>query len=151
MARFQYSLQSVLDIKLKLETQAKQNFASAQGALEEEQKKLEALYKRKSEYEMKAKKLLAGTLQIREIEETKTAILVLDGYLSEQTRQVELAVKKLEEARIQLSLAMQERKTFETLREQAFEVFLQEENKEESKAVDELVSYSYGQKRQESE
>ena len=34
----------------------------------------------------------------------------------------------------------------ETLREKAFEVFMQEENHTESKAIDELTSYTYGQK-----
>ena len=39
-----------------------------------------------------------------------------------------------------------ERKMHETLREKAFEAFLQEENHAESKAIDELTSYTYGQK-----
>ena len=34
----------------------------------------------------------------------------------------------------------------DTLREKAFEAFLQEENHAESKAIDELTSYTYGQK-----
>lgn len=42
--------------------------------------------------------------------------------------------------------AMKERKMHETLREKAFEAFLQEENHAESKAIDELTSYTYGQK-----
>lgn len=43
---------------------------------------------------------------------------------------------------------MKERKTQETLREKAFEEFMQEENRQESKTVDELTSYTYGRKRQ---
>ena len=42
---------------------------------------------------------------------------------------------------------MQERKINEKLTENAFEVFIREENARESKEVDELVSYTYGQKR----
>lgn len=49
---------------------------------------------------------------------------------------------------MELTEVMMERKTHETLREQAFQAFLQEENKAENKTVDELVSYTYGQKRQ---
>ena len=40
-----------------------------------------------------------------------------------------------------------ERKTHEQLREAAFEEFKKELAKEESKEVDELVSYTYGQRR----
>jgi len=35
----------------------------------------------------------------------------------------------------------------EKLREKAFETFIKEENARESKEVDELTSYTYGQKR----
>ena len=40
--------------------------------------------------------------------------------------------------------AMKERKTFEKLKEKAFEKFVAEENQKEQKEVDELVSYRYG-------
>jgi flagellar FliJ protein len=45
---------------------------------------------------------------------------------------------------------MQESKTQAKLREKAFEAFLKEENAKESKEIDELVSYTYGQKKSES-
>jgi len=149
MARFRYSLQSILDIKLKMETQAKQDFSAAKNALDEEEEKLEALYGRKAAYEEEAKELLTGVLNVREIEDNKNAILMMDQYIAIQQKQVELAQKRLEAARERLTEVMKERKTHETLREKAFEEFLQEENRQESKAVDELTSYTYGQKRRE--
>ena len=149
MARFRYSLQSILDIKLKMETQAKQDFSAAKNALDEEEEKLAALYGRKASYEEAAKELLTGVLNVREIEDNKNAILMMDQYIAVQQKQVELAQKRLEAARERLTEVMKERKTHETLREKAFEEFLQEENKQESKAVDELTSYTYGQKRRE--
>jgi len=148
MAKFRYSLQSILDIKLKMETQAKQAFAAAKSALDDEEDALRQLFERKRGYEEKAKALLSGSLNVREIEDNKNALLVLDGYIAEQKQRVALAEKRLEQARMELTEVMMERKTHETLREQAFQAFLQEENKAESKTVDELVSYTYGQKRQ---
>ena len=59
-----------------------------------------------------------------------------------------MAEKKLNVAREHLTDVMKERKTHEALRDKAFEEFMQEENKAEGKAVDELTSYTYGQKRQ---
>ena len=47
MARFRYRMQSILDIKLKMETQAKQEFAAAQLRLNEEDERLAALRERK--------------------------------------------------------------------------------------------------------
>ena len=57
--------------------------------------------------------------------------------------QVQVAEKNLEAARMHLNEVMMERKTHEKLREHAFDQFKQELSHEESKAVDELVSYTY--------
>lgn len=147
MARFRYSMQSILDIKLKMETQAKQEFSSARMALDTEEEKLGALFERKAGYERRAKELLAGTLKIREIEENKAAILCMEDYIAEQQLQVRRAEDELEKARLRLTEVMMERKTHETLKEKAFEQFLMDEKKQESKEVDELTSYTYGQRR----
>lgn len=146
MARFRFSMQSILNIKYKLETQAKQNFAAAQAALLTEEEKLKKLRDRKAGYEEKARQLLSGVLNFMDIEENKTAITVMEGYIAEQAGKVELARRKVERARADMTQAMRERKTYETLREKAFQEFLLEENRAESKTVDELVSYTYGQK-----
>jgi len=52
--------------------------------------------------------------------------------------------KEVEVAREHLNEAMKERKTYEKLREKAFDEFKVEENKKEQKEIDELVSYRYG-------
>lgn len=148
MARFRYSLQSILDIKRKMETQAKQEFSAAKILLDEEEEKLDALCQRKADYEAEAERLLSGTLKLREIEENKNAILCMEEYITGQRIRILNAQKRLDLAREKLTEVMKERKTHETLRDKAFEEFLQEENKQESKAVDELTSYTYGQKRQ---
>jgi len=146
MARFIYKLQNVLNLKLKMEDQAKQAFSSAQMALNEEEEKLEQLKQKKRFYEERAKELLSGTLNVQEIESNKNAILVMDNFVAEQYKQVESARARVESAREQMAVAMQERKTQEILRDRAFEEFLREENRAESKMIDELTSYTYGQK-----
>lgn len=148
MAKFRYSMQSILDIKVKMETLAKQQFSSAKYALDEEEEKLAALRRRKSDYEQLAHTLLQGTLNVRDIEDNKNAILMMDQYIAEQKKEVRKAEKRLERAREELAEVMKERKMHETLRERAFESFMQEENRQEGKSVDELTSYTYGQKRQ---
>lgn len=148
MAKFRYSMQSILDIKMKMETQAKQAFSAALNALNEEEQKLEVLQKRKAAYEEEGRQLLTGQLNVREIEDNKNAILMMEQYIDEQRLQVKRAAERVESAREQLAEVMKERKMHESLKEKAFESFLQEENRQEGKAVDELTSYTYGQKRQ---
>ena len=57
-----------------------------------------------------------------------------------------MARRLVEEARQKLNEAMIERKTHEKLREKKFEEYMQEYNAEESKEIDQLVSYTFGQK-----
>lgn len=149
MARFRYSLQSILNIKEKLENQERQGFASAQANLAAEEEKLEALRRDLEACEEEAKSLLNGPLDVMKIQENKAMQIALTDYVGQQKTEVIRAERQLENARARLAQVRTERRTYETLREQAFAEFLQEENKEEGKAVDELVSYTFGQKRQE--
>lgn len=149
MARFHYSMQSILDIKLKMETQAKQDFSTARAALDKEEELLRQLIDRKRGYEARAAQLLSGNLDLQEIEENKAAILSMDGFIADQRERVALAEERLEQARRRLTEVMQERKTHENLKEKAFEQFMTEENRREGKEVDELTSYVYGQRRSE--
>lgn len=147
MARFRYRMQSILDIKEKLENQARQELALAQASLNEELERLEALKERKASYEEEAAGLLSGTLKLLDIEENKTAILKMEEYIFLQKERVRVAEKQVEKARQHLQEIMQERKMHEKLREHAFEAFLEDEKKQEGKEVDELTSYTYGQKK----
>lgn len=146
MAKFRYKMQSILNIKLKMETQAKQEFAMAKLALDDEEEKLEALYQRKRGYEEEAESLLTGGLHVQDIRENKAALMKMDEYIKEQKVRIQIAEAALERARLKLQEVMRERKTQETLRDKAYEEFMREENRKESKEIDELTSYTYGQK-----
>lgn len=143
MARFRYSLQSVLNIKLKMESQKKQEFAAANNALSEEEARLAFLKEQKASHEAESKKLLQGILDFPAIQENRQTIRFLEERIAEQMERVRMAERKLEEAREALAEVIKERKTYENLREKAFEAFLQEENRAESKSIDELTSYTY--------
>ena len=146
MAKFRYRMQSILEIKKKLEEQAKNEFAAARAVLNEEEEKLEQLKKRKEAYEDEGRALRENTLNIMDIIENKEALLRMDEFIADQQLNVKRAQDRMEGARLALQTAMQESKTQEKLREKAFEQFVKEENKRESKEIDELVSYTYGRK-----
>lgn len=146
MAKFRYRMQSILEIKKKLEEQAKNEFAAARAAWNEEEDKLEQLKKRKEAYEDEGRALRENTLNIMDIIENKEALLRMDEFIADQQLNVKRAQDRMEEVRLALQTAMQESKTQEKLREKAFEQFVKEENAKESKEIDELVSYTYGRK-----
>ena len=78
-----------------------------------------------------------------EICECRQAIDVMKSKQRSQMMNVHAAERNVELARKQLNEAMVERKTHEKLKEKAFEEFKQELLHEESKEIDELVSYTY--------
>lgn len=147
MSKFIYRMQNILNLKLKLEEQQKMEFAAARKRLDEEDEKLELLFGRKAGYEEEGRRLREDSLNVQDIRDNRNAILQMDDYIAYQKVQVSKAEAELEKERQKLKEAMQERKIQEKLRENAFEVFMKEENAREGKEVDELVSYTYGQKR----
>lgn len=146
MSRFRYRMQNILDIKNKLEDQAKMEYAAARAELTEEEEKLLLLEERKEAYLEEGRRLRGEKLKIRDIRDNKTALTSMDEYIRDQKLRITAAQRKLEAARQKLTEVMQERKTHEKLREKAFEQFLMDEKATEGKEIDELTSYLYGQK-----
>ncbi len=145
MARFQYKLQSVLDIKQKLESQEKIAFGLAAAKLQEEQEVLQKLMIQKAGYDKQARKLVEGNINVLEINACRRAVETMKTKIRAQMLEVHKAEKQLEVVRRRLNEVMIERKTYEKLREKKFEEFKQELLYEEKKEVDELVSYTYHQ------
>ncbi|GFI21910.1 hypothetical protein IMSAGC011_00683 [Lachnospiraceae bacterium] len=146
MAVFRYKMQGILDIKEKLENKAKQEFAEANMRLDAEKKKLDEFHARKVYYMQEGVRLRTELIDVRKIRENKMAVLKMDEYIADQMKQVARAAKVVEKARVALQELMQERKAHEKLKENAFEEFMKEELAAESKEIDQLTSYTYGQK-----
>ena len=143
MAKFVYRMQNILELKKKLEEQEKANFGMATARFNQEQQKLRDLMIKQAGYERRLKELSIGTIDIKEIKTCKSAITSMKVALRDQMIEVSKAQKAMENARKKLNAVMMERKMHEKLREHAFEEFLDELDREESKITDELVSYTY--------
>ena len=147
MGRFRYRMQNILNIKEKLETQAKNDFAAANLELLEEQDKLAKMLEHNRQLEEESKKLrLKESLSIKEIKDNTLSIELQKEKMKQQALCIHAAEKKVEQKRKVMVDLMQEKKTHELLKEKAFEQFLLDEKAEESKQIDELTSYTYGQK-----
>ena len=149
MSKFIYRMQNILNIKYKLEDQAKTEFMLANQLLREEEEKLQTLKERKKGYEDVVRNLLQNQLQVDRIKENQEAIVRMEEFIRAQIIKVEEAARQVEIKAAKLTELMQERKAQEKLKEKAFEAFLQEENAKESKEIDELVSFTYGRKQRE--
>lgn len=143
MAKFIYRLQNVLDVKLKLESQAKTAFSLAAAKLNEEEDKLNALYQAKLEAQEIYRQRSIGILDLMELKSAKDMVEYIKEQIVQQKKAVDQARKMLEVARFQLNEAMKDRKIHEKLKENAFEEFMHEENEAEKKEIDQLVSFTY--------
>lgn len=144
MAKFIYRMQNVLDIKYKMEAQAKSSYALAQSRLNEEESKLETMFAQKRYLEDEYRRLASGAINVKELIEGKRAIDYQRNVIKRQLVEVKVAQKNLDAARARLNEVMKDRKTHEKLRENAFDEFLVELSAQEKKEIDELVSYKYG-------
>lgn len=147
MSKFVYRMQNILNIKQKLEDQARMDFGLAMARLREEEEKLEFLQQRKQGYEEQARESLRAALRVNRMRENKEAIVRMDEYMEEQRQEIKKAQNTVEVERRKLQASIQERKIQEKLRENAFEEFMGEEKARESREIDELTSYTYGQKK----
>lgn len=143
MAKFYYRMQNILDIKYKLEEQAKQEFAQAQARYQQEQRKLFAIQKRREQYLDEMRRQASNRLNVLELERCNQAIEILDEQIRMQKEQVFRAMAEVDKARERLNDVMQERKTHEKLKEHQFEQFMKDLNTQEMKEIDELVSYQH--------
>ncbi|MCR5651896.1 MAG: flagellar export protein FliJ [Lachnospiraceae bacterium] len=147
MAKFIYRMQNILNIKEKLEEQARNEYAAQRAALNEAEEEEERLKQEKSRYEEEGRRIRNSKLNLRDIEENANSIAILEGFIREQHKAVLKEEKKLEERRAELEDAIKERKIQDKLKEHAFDEFKADLNREEAKEIDQLTSYTYGSKK----
>lgn len=145
MAKFVYRMQNILDIKNKLEVQARNSYAAARMKLSQEEEKLDRMFEQKKAYEENYRQQLSGNINILQINICKNAIELCKNQIKKQLVEVKVASLNLEAAQKRLGEVMKERKIQEKLREKAYEEFLQELNNQEKKEIDELVSFRFEQ------
>ncbi|MCR5655595.1 MAG: flagellar export protein FliJ [Lachnospiraceae bacterium] len=147
MARFIYRMQNILNLKEKMETQAKNEFAEANmKAMEEEDLLEQAKQHLEDSYAYNRELMMMDHIDVLKLNESEGFIRSAKDQVRAREIQLKMAQKKVEEKRVLMQRAMQERKTQEILKEHAFETFLMEEKAAENKEIDQLTSYTHGQK-----
>ncbi|MDE5782606.1 MAG: flagellar export protein FliJ [Lachnospiraceae bacterium] len=143
MAKFIYKMQSILDIKYKLENQAKSEYAAAMAILQQEKFKLEEINADINKYEDDLRTLQSGIIDVMQLRECTEALEYKKRALQAQKIVVQRSENRVERSKEKLNEVMVDRKTHEKLKEKAFEEFLQELSAQENKEIDELVSFQY--------
>ncbi len=144
MKGFKFRLESILNIKDKLEQQAKIAYGVEVSNLNNEKKKLEDLYVSKEENTQKQRENFTGTIDIFSFNQYRNYGTKLDEMIVNQIQAVKAQEIKVEEAREILAEIVKERKALEKLKEKELEQFKKDVQLSEDKLVDELVTYKFG-------
>jgi flagellar FliJ protein len=136
-------MQNILNIKEKLETQARAEFALKNRVYQEQQEILQNYVLRRMGYERRLKETMQGRIDLGEVTRARSDLNGMKTLVRRQMIEVHKAEKALEEARNALNEVMKERKIQEKLREKAFDEFKHELAVEETKVIDELVSFTH--------
>jgi flagellar FliJ protein len=143
MKKFRYSMESLLQIKMKMEEQMRIAYLNARTRLTQEEEKLKQLEQKKLALEEELRSLRMNRLDLLKIKQCEHAIEITVMNIKQQTVAVKNAAHRLEVARIRLNDAMVERKTQERLKEKAFDEYLLELEAEDRKEIDERTSFQF--------
>lgn len=146
MKKFSYRMQNILNLKVKIEEQEKNNYSIAKHKLNEEEEKLSVFERRKASYEQDLREVMSSRLNVIQLRRYEEAIEIMKDRIKTQKQVVRKAEQAVDLAMQKLNIAMMERKTYEKLREVALEEYKKEFNEEEKKEIDELVSFKYSMK-----
>lgn len=142
MAKFTFSLEAVLRIKMQKEESVKNELGKAVQKLEAEKLKLAKLQNTVEEitaqFNRKAKKTT-----VRKLIEFNEYLSFLDAKIKEQKENVNCAASNVDKVREELLQAVKERKILEKLKEKKHDEYLLEQKKLEQKSNDELVSFKH--------
>lgn len=151
MAKFVYKMQSLLNIKEKLEDQAKTAFGLAKAVLNEEEEKLASFIAKKNGYVEQKRQEMSASINVHELTQLEHAVKSMEYRIAEQILVVRQAEKNVQLAQAKLENAMKERKIQEKLREHALEEFLKEMEAADQQEINELVTFRFGKAKEREE
>ena len=148
MAKFIFNFEQLLNIKRKIEKQEQMNLGKAMQALSLSMQKLELIRKHQNDAVKEFQECLnKGRIEPLEVKRLNDKIKFYNQQVIEQQSLVEKNKGLVEDVKELLKKALQERKTYEILKEKAFEEYFELEKAEEAKNNDEIVSFKYKNER----
>ncbi len=144
MAKFIYKMQSLLNIKEKLEEQEKTAYGLAKATLNEEERRLAEFVAKKNRYIEEKRVEMSSSIHVQELTLLEHAIKSMEYRVEEQVLVVKRAEREVMLAQARLENAMKERKIQEKLKEHALDEFKLELEAKEQQEINELVSFRFG-------
>ena len=140
MAGFNFKLEKVLNYKETVENEKKTKFAQIKQRLHKEESLLDDYYKQKKSI-IEEKNSFNENIKAGELYLYNLYINTINKKIERQKSIILKTKEELNKAKDEMLNAVKEKKIFEKLKENKYEEFISEQEKEEEKIVDNLVSY----------
>lgn len=143
MAKFIYKLQSLLNLKMQMEDSLKNELGKAVQKLEDEKKILVGI---ESDLEGSILQIYSKSskgMRVEELKEYNYYISFLRERIESQKENINHAQNIVDTYREKLIKVVQERKMLDKLKQKKFQDYLAEQQKEDQKQNDEIVSYKF--------
>lgn len=141
MAVYKFRLQKLLNYKVNMEEEKKNEMSIASKRLEEEKGRLLELKRKLNEMSNILKEKTSQGMAVNELKLLANYIDYYKRGIKEQIVKIKMAEDYLSTCRAELIKATQEKKMIEKLKEIDYGKYLYEEQKKEEKLVDDLVSF----------
>lgn len=143
MQKFEFRLESVRNLKIQMEDNAKNNLAAASRELERQKDHLSGLVStRESSIEDLNAEVDKG-VSINKIKSYNNYLTLLKTQIANQKENVNKAKRHVDIKRECLVKAVQERKILDKLRDKKYEEYIKEQSKAEQVLIDELNSFKF--------
>ena len=140
---FRFRLQSYLNVKTQIEEQKQNEYAQALRRLEEEKEKKRRMEREIDQTVEGLRTIMATTLDPVDAKYRNDRISLLRIRIAEQEVQIAKAEQFAEKKRLELVEAMKQRKMMDTIKDNHFEQYREEEKRDDQKITDAIVSYRY--------
>ena len=145
MSTFKYELESLLNVREKMENIKQKEYAEALEILEKNKNINNQIDDSLKNSTLKLKNSISDIIDAREIKMQQNYQLLLKKQKRVAIHNLEIAHKKTKKQRKELLNAMRNKKTLEVLKDKKYEQFKDEQKKDEQLLIDEIVSFAYKQ------
>ena len=143
MSKFDFKLESVLNLRIQVEKSVINELSKAIGLLKQEEEKLETLIQEKDSITNQYREISTNKSNPTKLYEYRIYNKKMKQKIIKKNQNLNLAQKNVDNIRVRLAEAVKERKVLEKLKEKKLQEYMIEENKKEQKIVDEIVGYRY--------
>jgi len=143
MAKFVYKLQSLLNVKIQMEDNLKNELGRAVQKLEAEKQRLKAIEMEREDYIFRINGESAKGIAVAKLKEFGSYVSYLKEKAEIQKENVNYAQNNVDRYREELIKVVQEKEMLEKLKEKKYHEYVKEQLREEQKLNDEIISYNY--------